>query len=155
MDGFFCTISPSPQSLQQGECIRALWQFGWQGEMKGVILSTSNTMVQLGGWKHTPARKLKRQESVGLFGVSYERHCCTVRPTPLKAFFTPFSVAVVILTLGRFVWVCESSHCDLADRPLGTTFLSKPWSFICIQSMSYHRDKNTEDYGLNKLWTIT
>lgn len=78
-----------------------------------------------------------------------------VRPTPLKAFFTPFSVAVVILTLGRFVWVCESSHCDLADRPLGTTFLSKPWSFICIQSMSYHRDKNTEDYGLNKLWTIT
>ena len=43
---YFLSLLSKPGA---GECIRALWQFGWQGEIKGVILSTSNTSVQLGG----------------------------------------------------------------------------------------------------------
>lgn len=142
-----------------GECIRALWQFGWQGEINGVILLTSNTSMPLRGWKHTTAKKISTCDSKKALIVFHILRCLhpvvDVRKKKTRKLWLVQCSAVLynqhLLRHFHTYLVCSSHFnpgvvclgvwelCNRTETLLRgwfvSTFPNKPWSFVWIESV--------------------
>ncbi len=142
--------------LLAGECIHKLWQFGWQGEINGVILLTSNKSMPLRGWKHTAKQHLRlpRKPSLCLHFEMLHPVVGVRKKKTRKLWLVQFSTVLCNQHLLRHfhTYLVCSSHFNPVVVCLGvwelcnhtetllrgwfvSTFPNKPWSFVWIESV--------------------